>query len=715
MKNEGRNTRISELRGIGPARAKAFADVGIETAGDAIRYLPRAYQNRGDVRTLREPGVAEDGLPHSFILTVAAEPVARTVRRGMNILKFRAFDESGTAEITYFNQPYLKNTIHTGDTFRFFGKLRLEKSTLKLTSPIIERWQEDVPLRGIVPVYPLGAGLTQKIISRVVTESLALSAAEPMEYLPDAVLRENGLAAERFAIENIHNPQSPETLASAKKRLTFDELTTIAAAMGEAGRVRRTGAVPIGNADLSPLLSRLPYKLTGAQARSVSEIAADMGKDTPMNRILTGDVGSGKTVCAAAAIFLAVRKGHQAALMVPTEILANQHFRELEPLLGGLGYRTALLTGALTAAQKRTILSGLANAEIDLVIGTHALIMEGVVFSDLALVVTDEQHRFGVLQRAALADKAKSVHTLVMSATPIPRTLSLIAYGDLSLSRIDEMPPGRQKVDTFVVDETYRPRLLAFIQKQAAEGHQTYIVCPSVEETKLPAKKKAEEDAEEMTNLSLFAMPEEEQPPLKAAVTYAAELADALPDLSVAFVHGKMKSAEKDGVMRRFAAGEIDVLVSTTVIEVGVNVPSATLMIVDNAERFGLSQLHQLRGRVGRGDAKSYCILVSDAKGETARRRLDTMKKTSDGFKIAEEDLAIRGPGDFLASGSEVRQSGAAALNLAATCTDPALIEAATTAARTILDSDPTLALPEHATLRERVDRLRLRSANTEN
>ncbi|MCQ2423500.1 MAG: ATP-dependent DNA helicase RecG [Clostridia bacterium] len=715
MKNEGSNTRISELRGIGPARAKAFADIGIETAGDAIRYLPRAYQDRGDVRTLREPGVAADGLPHSFILTVAAEPVARTVRRGMNILKFRAFDESGTAEITYFNQPYLKNTIHTGDTFRFFGKLRLEKSTLKLTSPIIERWQEDVPLRGIVPVYPLGAGLTQKIISRVVTESLALSAAEPMEYLPDAVLRENGLAAERFAIENIHNPQSPGTLASAKKRLTFDELTTIAAAISEAGRVRRTGAVPIGNADLSPLLSRLPYELTGAQARSVSEIAADMGKDAPMNRILTGDVGSGKTICAAAAIFLAVREGHQAALMVPTEILANQHFRELEPLLGGLGYRTALLTGTLTTAQKRTVLSGLANAEIDLVIGTHALLTESVVFSDLALVVTDEQHRFGVLQRAALADKAKSVHTLVMSATPIPRTLSLIAYGDLSLSRIDEMPPGRQKVDTFVVDETYRPRLLTFIQKQASEGHQTYIVCPSVEETKLPAKKKAEEDAEEMTNLSLFALPEEEQPPLKAAVTYAAELADALPDLSVAFVHGKMKSAEKDGVMRRFAAGEIDVLVSTTVIEVGVNVPSATLMIVENAERFGLSQLHQLRGRVGRGDAKSYCILVSDAKGETARRRLDTMKKTSDGFKIAEEDLAIRGPGDFLASGSEVRQSGAAALNLAATCTDPALIEAATTAARTILDSDPTLALPEHATLRERVDRLRLRSANTEN
>lgn len=715
MKNEGSNTRISELRGIGPARAKAFADIGIETAGDAIRYLPRAYQDRGDVRTLREPGVAADGLPHSFILTVAAEPVARTVRRGMNILKFRAFDESGTAEITYFNQPYLKNTIHTGDTFRFFSKLRLEKSTLKLTSPIIERWQEDVPLRGIVPVYPLGAGLTQKIISRVVTESLALSAAEPMEYLPDAVLRENGLAAERFAIENIHNPQSPETLASAKKRLTFDELTTIAAAISEAGRVRRTGAVPIGNADLSPLLSRLPYELTGAQARSVSEIAADMGKDAPMNRILTGDVGSGKTICAAAAIFLAVREGHQAALMVPTEILANQHFREFEPLLGGLGYRTALLTGTLTAAQKRTVLSGLANAEIDLVIGTHALLTESVVFSDLALVVTDEQHRFGVLQRAALADKAKSVHTLVMSATPIPRTLSLIAYGDLSLSRIDEMPPGRQKVDTFVVDETYRPRLLTFIQKQASEGHQTYIVCPSVEEMKLPAKKKAEEDAEEMTNLSLFALPEEEQPPLKAAVTYAAELADALPDLSVAFVHGKMKSAEKDGVMRRFAAGEIDVLVSTTVIEVGVNVPSATLMIVENAERFGLSQLHQLRGRVGRGNAKSYCILVSDAKGETARRRLDTMKKTSDGFKIAEEDLAIRGPGDFLASGSEVRQSGAAALNLAATCTDPALIEAATTAARTILDSDPTLALPEHATLRERVDRLRLRSANTEN
>lgn len=715
MKNEGRKTRISEYSGIGPVRAKAFADVGIETAGDAIRYLPRAYQDRGDVRTLREPGIAEDGLPHSFILTVSAEPVARTVRRGMNILKFRAFDESGTAEITYFNQPYLKNTIHTGDTFRFFGKLRLDKNALKLSSPIIERWRDDVPLRGIVPVYPLGAGLTQKVISRVVAESIALCAAEPLEYLPDDVLRENGLAAERFALENIHNPLSPEYLAFAKKRLTFDELTTIAAAMGEAGRVRRTGAVPIENTDLSPFLSRLPYALTGAQARSVSEIAADMQKDTPMNRILTGDVGSGKTVCAAAAIFLAVRSGHQAALMVPTEILANQHFRELEPLLSELGYRVALLTGAVPAAAKRQLLERLANAEIDLVIGTHALITGDVVFHDLALVVTDEQHRFGVLQRAALADKAKSVHTLVMSATPIPRTLSLIAYGDLSLSRIDEMPPGRQKVDTFVVDESYRPRLLAFIRKQAAEGHQTYIVCPSVEEIKQPAKKKADEDPEEMTNLSLFALPEEQQPPLKAAVTYAAELTDALPELSVAFVHGKMKSAEKDGVMRRFAAGEIDVLVSTTVIEVGVNVPSATLMIVENAERFGLSQLHQLRGRVGRGDAKSYCVLVSDAKGETARRRLDSMKKTSDGFRIAEEDLAIRGPGDFLASGSEVRQSGAAALNLAATCTDPALIEAATAAANAILDADPTLTLPEHAPLRERVDRLRLRSANTEN
>ena len=715
MKNEGSKTLISTFSGIGPVRAKAFAEAGIETAGDAIRYLPRAYQDRGDVRTLREPGVTEDGLPHSCILTVSAEPVARTVRRGMNILKFRAFDESGTAEITYFNQPYLKNTVHTGDTFRFFGKLRLEKSTLKLASPIIERWQDDVPLRGIVPVYPLGAGLTQKVVSRVVAESLALCAAEPMEYLPDDVLRENGLAAERFALENIHHPLSPEYLTSAKKRLTFDELTTIAAAMGEAGRVRRTGAVPIKKTDLSPLLSRLPYALTGAQARSVSEIAADMQNDTPMNRILTGDVGSGKTVCAAAAIFLAVRDGHQAALMVPTEILANQHYRELEPLLGGLGYRVALLTGAVPAGEKRALLESLANAEIDLVIGTHALLTESVVFSDLALVVTDEQHRFGVLQRAALADKAKSVHTLVMSATPIPRTLSLIAYGDLSLSRIDEMPPGRQKVDTFVVDESYRPRLFAFIQKQAAEGHQTYIVCPSVEETKPLGKMKAEEDAEEMANLSLFALPTEEQPPLKAAVTYAAELADALPELSVAFVHGKMKSAEKDGVMRRFAAGEIDVLVSTTVIEVGVNVPSATLMIVENAERFGLSQLHQLRGRVGRGDAKSYCVLVSDAKGETAQRRLDTMKKTSDGFKIAEEDLAIRGPGDFLASGSEVRQSGAAALNLAATCTDPALIEAATAAANAILDSDPTLALPEHAILRKRVDRLRLRSANTEN
>jgi len=440
---------------------------------------------------------------------------------------------------------------------------------------------------------------------------------------------------------------------------------------------------------LDELKAVLPFALTRAQARVVDEILQDMSRPYPMSRMLVGDVGCGKTVCAAAAIVCAVRSGYQAALMVPTEILARQHYADLCPLFEKLGIRTALLVGADTPARKKAVRESLADSDPakrpDVVIGTQALLSDGVTFASPALVITDEQHRFGVHQRAVLSGKNGYAHLLAMSATPIPRTLALVLYGDLAISRIDEMPPGRQRVNTYLVGEEYRDRLNAFIRKQVALGGQVYIVCPAVEESE-EAPDEVEMDAVGFGDLH------PERAPLKAAVTYAAELQAALPDLHVAFVHGKMKTVEKEAAMNDFAAGKTQVLVSTTVIEVGVNVPNATLMIVENAERFGLSQLHQLRGRVGRGSRQSYCVLVSDDHGKTATERLHTMTTTYDGYSIAEQDLAQRGPGDFLAPGNgAIRQSGKVEFKMASLCRDSDVMTEAFTAARLLLDADNTL------------------------
>ena len=482
--------------------------------------------------------------------------------------------------------------------------------------------------------------------------------------------------------------------------MIYDEFFLFSLSIAMQGKRKREGrSFSCTKQNISPLLKLLPYELTAAQKRSITEIAADMRKETPMRRMLIGDVGCGKTIVAASAMLIAIMSGRQAALMAPTEILARQHYEDLSELFGKLGIETALLIGATPAKEKRRIYSALSaedeSSRLPIVIGTHALLSEGVQFSALSLVVTDEQHRFGVNQRAALTEKSKGTHLLSMSATPIPRSLALVMYGDIDISRIDEMPPGRQRVDTFVVDEGYRPRLINFIKKTASEGGQIYVVCPAIEEN----------DSGEVSLYDINDDGIRKKPPLKAAIKFAEELSEALPELSVAFLHGKLKSDQKEAIMTSFECGDIDILVSTTVIEVGVNVPNASLMIVENAERFGLSQLHQLRGRVGRGKRKSYCVLVSDDSAETARKRLSVMKDNYDGFSIAEADLQARGPGDFLSSNSnEIRQSGGLRFRFADLCGDASTFVNATEDAHALLDSSPTL--DNYPLLRDAISKL---------
>lgn len=697
------NTDIGKLYGVGNVRRAAYSKLGVYTVGDLLLHYPRGYEDRGNVKLLTE----SDGETKSaHILTVATEPRATQVKGRMSLLKFRAYDDSAVCEITYFNQNYLKNSFSVGSEFRFYGKVERKGSKFFMSSPVHEPIIENIDLAPLISVYPLTEGISQNQITKDIKSALTLfSACEVEESIPEDIRRKYGLCLEAFAIRNIHNPDSFSALAAAKKRLIFDEFFTFALGLNMAKQKNTEfPAIPCTNSDISDLISSLPYDLTNAQKRVIDEITADMAKDTAMNRIVIGDVGSGKTICAAAAMLIAVRSGRQAALMAPTEILARQHFSDISALFEPLGIKCELLVGAMSASEKKRIHRGLAESDeskrIQVVIGTQALLSEGVSFVKEGLVITDEQHRFGVNQRATLAEKNSLSHSLVMSATPIPRTLALSIYGDLDVSTIDEMPVGRQRVDTFVVNESYRQRLDAFILKLVADGGQVYIVCPSVDEVE-----------EEDTDLSIEDIDSEgnvrRRAPLRSAVKYSEELSNKFPDLSIAFLHGKMKSKDKDLVMQKFASGEIQILVSTTVIEVGVNVPNACLMIVENADRFGLSQLHQLRGRVGRGSRKSYCILVSDAaEGSTAHDRLNVMKTSYDGYTIAEHDLEIRGPGDFLRGNNDasLRQSGGVRFRLATLCDDTGLMKSAFSEARTLIEKDPSLS--DHPILLERVNKM---------
>lgn len=690
------DTPITNLYGVGKAKASAYASLGVFSMGDLLYFFPRAYENRGNIVELSS---ARDDIKNALILTVATEPKISLIRRGMSLLKFRAFDDSGSCEITYFNQNYLKDKFKVGSTFRFWGKVERQNKKYTMNSPIAEEYTESIPLPPLCPVYRLTDGLSQKVISTHISEVLSIAENDLPDYMPEHIIKKHGLCSLYDALRQIHNPANYISLAQAKRRLVFDEFFIFAAGLGRSSGENQNFTAPAcTDTDISPLLALLPYSLTGAQTRAIADVQADMAKNIPMSRIIIGDVGCGKTICAAAAMYIAVKNGRQAALMAPTEILANQHYSDLCPLFEKLGFKTALLTGSLTPSKKRKIHEQIASSgedRIDIVIGTQALISDGVKFSDAGLVVTDEQHRFGVGQRATLSERNNHTHVLVMSATPIPRSLALVMYGDLKMSKIDEMPPGRQRVDTFLVDEGYRDRLDAFIRKNVADGGQVYIVCPAVEEAE-----ELSDDEISLSDIDLIETPKTEKAPLKAATKYAEELSLRLPELNIAYVHGRMKARDKDAIMEKFVGGETDVLVSTTVIEVGVNVPRASLMIVENAERFGLSQLHQLRGRVGRGKKKSYCVLVSGTKsinmlGETATRRLKTMCNSYNGFEIAEEDLKLRGPGDFLSTSksSSIRQSGDIGFLLADMCTDTSLMTDAFSAAGQLLTQNKDLSL----------------------
>lgn len=655
-------TDVRAIRGIGEQRAKALAKLKIHTLRDLICYFPRAYDDRTIKKAIRDLQPDESACVEAM---VAAPPTLTRARKGLELVKLRAVDDSGALDITFFNQGWMKNSLKSGETYLFYGKAEGNLLRRQMVNPVVEGIGRGELTGRIVPIYPLTSGVSQLMLLRSVRQGLDACADILPDVLPDSVRLEHHLCRIGFAYENIHFPTSPETLDLARRRLAFEELFLFTIGLKRL-RSRRDAVriAPCGEIDMARFYNILPFTLTTAQRRCVEESLADMRSGKPMNRLCQGDVGSGKTMVAAACVYFMVQNRRQAALMAPTEILAQQHYDGLAPLLESLRVRCALLTGSMTAKVKRSVSAQLTAGEIDFVIGTHALISGTIEYADLGLVVTDEQHRFGVDQRAALAAKGDSPHMLVMSATPIPRTLALILYGDLDISVIDELPPGRQKIHTMAVSGGYRQRMFGFLRKQVSEGRQCYIVCPMVEES--------EDTSDER----------------KAVTEYTAKLkAEVFPDLCVAFVHGKMKAKEKDAVMSAFSRGELDILVSTTVIEVGVDVPNATVMVVENAERFGLSQLHQLRGRVGRGTHQSYCVLISDNRNEDTRARLRVMTQTGDGFKIAEEDLRLRGPGDFFG----LRQHGLPGLKVADLGCDTLLLKEAQSAAETLLAADPFL------------------------
>lgn len=648
-------TEICFLRTVGEKKAKAFEKLGVFTAGDLISLFPHRYEDKSAIKKVED---IENGEICSLVLNIDTKPEARLSRNGLHYITLVASDDTGSVSITFFNQKWLEKTLVQGAVYRFYGKVVYSMFAKTMQSPDIDAVIDGKPLRSIYPIYPLTAALTQNSIYSAIKQCVPIIEAMP-EVLPQGVLDEHGFLSKAEAVKQMHLPDSLELLEKAKRRLAFEELLVFqlgVLSMRERAKKQASFSMVLSGTKSGRFIASLPFKLTGAQEKVVKEIYEDLQKPYPMVRLVQGDVGSGKTAVAAAAIYLAVKNGTQAAMMAPTEILAKQHFLTFEKLFSGFDINIALLTGSITAAERKKVKAELKEGKIDLIIGTHALIQPDTEFANLALVVTDEQHRFGVVQRAILAEKTISgtPHTLVMSATPIPRTLSLILYGDLDISIIDELPPGRQVVETFAVGESYRTRVYNFIKEQCSAGRQAYVVCPLVEE------------GEETT--------------LKSAEKHSEQLQKVLPQLKVAVLHGKQSSKLKQQVMEVFVSGEVDVLVSTTVVEVGVDVPNATVMVIENAERFGLSQLHQLRGRVGRGSEKSYCILIYEGDSERAKQRLNIMCATNDGFEIARTDLEMRGPGEFFGD----RQHGQIRFKLA-DIADMELIDTTRAAAQGIL------------------------------
>ncbi len=672
--------KITKIKGVGDKRAQLFNRLGVNTVDALLHFYPRNYIDYSKISELKETQIGDIVCVKATVIT---PPVEHRVRKGMTLYKFKAEDSGMRLNVTIFNNKYQAERIRSGETYLFYGKIGGSLIWREMSSPEIL-----TPANAkIRPIYHQTESLNSYAIEKTIKEALATVSIE--EYLPQSVLDQYRLCGLNFAINNIHFPSSFNALKMARRRLVFDELFGLQLGMKMIKQsAKQTNSYNVTTDYTDEFEGLLPFSFTGAQRRAVTDCIGDMNHGIMMNRLIQGDVGSGKTAVAAAVCYTAIKNGLQATLMAPTEILAEQHFASFIKLLSATGIQVALLTGSTTGKKRAEILSRLKEGDIDLLIGTHALIQDDVQFKKLGLVITDEQHRFGVNQRARLSAKGTNPHVMVMSATPIPRTLALMIYGDLDISILDELPPGRQPIDTFVIAGSVRKRAFGYIRKHIDEGRQGYIVCPLVSN---------EDDDGQSDRI--------------AAENYAKALADGeFADYSVGLLHGKMKSAEKEAVMRKFAHGQIDLLVSTTVIEVGVDVPNAVIMMIENADLFGLSQLHQLRGRVGRGEHKSTCILVSDAESDEAKARLNVIKNSCDGFKISEEDLKLRGPGDFFGN----RQHGLPALKIANLFADFDILHETQKCAIQILDNDPMLELPENRAIRREANKIKEKMAQVE-
>ena len=658
MNHPASERSLKTLPGVGPQRLAQLNKLGLLSIEDLLRWFPRDYEDR---RTVRPIAQLEEGAAVCVRAVVADEPRKSRLPGGRTMARCRVFDSTGMLQLTFFNQPYLK--IERGREYVFFGRPEFSARGRGMVNPVFEPAEDPKATGRLLPVYRAAEGLSQNQLRKWTRAALDQAKGCYLEPLPAHIVAKWQLCPPEEAFEAIHFPENTEDVAKARRRLIFEELFVFCCA-GQTlrGQGKRNPGPPLEYHDPTDFFAALPFSPTGAQRKAVEQAFTDLCGGSRMNRLLQGDVGSGKTLVAAACVWLTVKNGKQAVIMAPTELLARQHKATMEKFLSAFDIPVELLISALPAAEKRRVTARAAGGEPLVLCGTHALIQNNVKLPNAALIVVDEQHRFGVGQRAALNQKTDRGHLLAMSATPIPRTLTLILYGDLDVSILDELPPGRQPVMTRMVSEAKRQDMYGFLQKEIDAGGQAYIVCPLVEE--------GEEASEK-----------------KAATAYIDQLKGILPRLRVGLMHGKLKPVEKETVMAAFAAGELDVLVSTTVIEVGVDVPRATLMIVENADFFGLSQLHQLRGRVGRGQRQSYCFLMHSAKTETARERLQTLCATNDGFRIAETDLRLRGPGDFFGR----RQSGLPGFAIADLATDMNVLEAAQQSAQALLLEDPAL------------------------
>lgn len=668
------STDIRYLKGIGEKRAELFNKLGVFTVGDLLRYLPRGYEDRTDIREICD---VEDGESVCIRASLAGGIRSFRARTGARVIQTRVSDGTGVMNLTWFNAPYIEKTLRTDDGFTFFGKVVRKGIMFEMVNPIIEKESLAGQKTGkIMPIYPCTAGLTQQNIRAAVSAALNSLDEAVTDIIPKNIRDKYLLMSEDEAIHKIHEPENFDSFDEARRTLAFEEFLILQTGVASAKQYNMERKAPqIADVKcIAEFAENLPFELTGAQKRVINEIAADIRREIPMNRLVQGDVGSGKTIVAAAVMYAVVRQGYSAVMMAPTEVLAKQHMGSLSKIFGQFGIKIAFLSGSQKAAERAENIALIESGEAKIVIGTHALITGKVQIPRIALAIADEQHRFGVRQRTALAGK-QCVHTLVMTATPIPRTLSLILYGDLDISVIDELPPGRKPVSTLAVPENQRKKVEQFVLNKLDEGRQAYFICPLVEES--------------------------EAIDANAVEKYMAALREgAYKNRRIAALHGRMKVAEKDEIMKRFAQGELEVLVATTVVEVGVDVPNATIMVIENAERFGLSQLHQLRGRVGRGEHQSYCVMIYKSVGEASRERMKIMCETNDGFKISEKDLEIRGPGEFLGT----RQHGLPAMKVGNLMSDMQILRDAHDAALEILREDPALVAAENAELKKRID-----------